>query len=245
MKKVLLLICVSLFSTALFAQEATGAAEKNAGNEAWRAKNFKEAFTNWEKYLEIVNYSDAACAYNTAVAADRIDNFLAAEKYFEIAIQKRYKVGDAYFGKAKAQDDLKKETEMLATLEAGLKAVPGNAKLESMYGNYFLKKGLEAQKAGNLSKAVEQYGKITTLKNTSLKTKAYTALGSLHFNNGASILQKASPIANSDKEKYEAEKAKAMEEFNEALKQANQALAVSPEDADVKQLVTNIKNAMK
>lgn len=35
---------------------------------------------------------------------------------------------------------------MLATLEEGLKAVPGNVKLESMYGSYYLKKGVEAQK---------------------------------------------------------------------------------------------------
>lgn len=230
---------------ALFAQESDGAAEKNAGNAAWKAKNFKDAFANFEKYLEIVKYSDAAYLYNTAVAADRIENYLAAEKYFDMAIRKNYKLGDSYFGKAKAQEDLKKEAEMVATLEAGLKAVPGNTKLENTYGNYFLKKGVEAQTAGNISKASEQYGKITALKNKALKTKAYTALGSLHFNNGASILQKATPIANSDKEKYEVEKANALEEFNEALKQANQALAVSPEDADVKQLIADIKNAMK
>lgn len=35
---------------------------------------------------------------------------------------------------------------MLATLEEGLKAVPGNVKLESMYGSYYLKKEWKLKK---------------------------------------------------------------------------------------------------
>lgn len=55
-------------------------------------------------------------------------------------------MANSYLGKAQAEEDLKKEGEMLATLEEGLKAVPGNVKLESMYGSYYLKKEWKLKK---------------------------------------------------------------------------------------------------
>ena len=57
MRKTVLLILVSLLTGSLFAQDP-GAAEKNAGNVAWKAKNYTEAFANFEKYLKAVNYAD-------------------------------------------------------------------------------------------------------------------------------------------------------------------------------------------
>lgn len=244
MKKIVLLILVGLLTGSLFAQEP-GAAEKNAGNDAWKAKNYALAFTNFEKYLQANGFKDKAYVYNTAAAADKAKNYAAAEKYFEMSIKNNYKLGNSYLGKANAEQDLNKESEMVATLEAGLKAVPGNTKLESKYGTYFLKKGVEAQKANNVEKAAENYMKITTLTNKDLKVKAYLALASLYFNNGAGILQKATPIANSDKEKYAAEKVKAEASFKKAEGYIGQAKALAPENADVKDLEGQIKNAMK
>ena len=244
MRKTVLLILVSLLTGSLFAQDP-GAAEKNAGNVAWKAKNYTEAFANFEKYLKAVNYADMAYIYNTAVAATKSKNYAAAEKYFEMAIKNNYKIGSSYLGKAQAEEDLKKEGEMVTTLEEGLKAVPGNAKLENMYGTYFLKKGVEAQKANNLTTAAENYTKITTLYNKDLKIKAYMALGSLYFNNGASILQKATSFANTDKEKYAAEKEKATSDFGKALGYVEQAKILAPENPDVKELYAQIKAAMK
>lgn len=244
MRKTVLLLLMGFMALGLFAQDP-GAAEKNAGNEAWKAKNYALAFTNFEKYLQAVNFADKAYVYNTAVAASKSKNYAAAEKYFEMAIQNKYKIANSYLGKAQAEEDLKKESEMVATLEEGLKAAPGNAKLENMFGAYFLKKGVEAQKSGNLAAAADNYTKITTLTNKDLKTKAYMALASLYFNNGASTLQKATPIANSDKEKYAAEKAKATEDFKKALNYVTQANTIAPENADVKELMGQIKAAMK
>lgn len=244
MKKIILLLVGSLLTASLFAQEP-GAAEKNAGNAAWKAKNYAEAFSNFEKYLQAQGFKDKAYIYNTAVAASKAKNYAAAEKYFEMAIQNNYKLGNSYLGKAQAEEDLKKEGEMVATLEAGLKAVPGNAKLENMYGGYMLKKGIEAQKANNLEKAAEYYTKGTALTNNGLKVKAYMALGSLYFNNGATILQKATPIANTDKEKYAEEKAKAQADFKKAMGYVDQAKALDPENAEVKELKGQITAALK
>ena len=244
MRKTVLLLLMSFMALGAFAQDP-GATEKNAGNAAWKAKNYAEAFTNFEKYLQIVNFSDKAYIYNAAVAASKMNNYAAAEKYFEMAIKKNYKVANYYLGKAQAEEDLKKEGEMLATLEEGLKAVPGNVKLESMYGSYYLKKGVEAQKNNNLEAAAADYVKITNLTNVDLKSKAFMALASLYFNNGAAILQKASPIANTEKEKYASEKEKALGNFKKALDYVSQALKLSPESTDVKDLAKQIKDAMK
>lgn len=244
MRKTVLLLLMGFMSLGVFAQDP-GATEKNAGNAAWKAKNYAEAFTNFEKYLKVVNYSDKAYIYNAAVAASKANNALAAEKYFDMAIKKNYKIANSYLGKAQAEDDLKKENEMLATLEAGLKAAPGNAKLENMYGAYYLKKGVEAQKANNMEAAAADYMKITTLAGVDMKAKAFTALASLYFNNGAAILQKASPIANTEKEKYAEEKAKATGDFKKAMDYVNQAIKIAPENTDAKDLLGQIKDALK
>ena len=244
MKKIVLLVLVGLLTGSLFAQDP-GAAEKNAGNDAWKAKNYALAFTNFEKYLQAVNFSDKAYIYNTAVAASKSKNYAAAEKYFEMAIKNNYKVASSYLGKAQAEEDLGKENEMIETLEAGLKAAPTNSKLENMYGSYFLKKGIEAQKANNFTAASDNYSKILSLSNKGLQTKAYMALASLYFNNGATTLQKATPIANTDKEKYAAEKAKAVGDFKKALDYVNHAQTLDPENADVKDLMGQIKAALK
>ena len=244
MKKIALLIFMGLLAGTLWAQDP-GAAEKNAGNDAWKAKNYAEAFTNFEKYLQANGFKDKAYIYNTAVAATKAKNYQAAEKYFEMAIKNNYKIGSSYLGKAKAEEELHKNAEMIATLEAGLKAVPGNAKMENEYGTYFLKKGMDAQKANKIESAVENYTKVTSLNSKPLKVQAFTALAQLYFNNGAGILQKATPFANSDKEKYAAEKAKAETSFKKAEEYVGQLKATDPENSVVKELAAQIKAAMK
>ncbi|MDL2283028.1 hypothetical protein LJB94_00750 [Odoribacter sp. OttesenSCG-928-G04] len=244
MKKVILFVLAGLICGQLFAQEPD-AASKNAGNEAWKAKNFKDAFMNFEKYLESVNFSDKAYIYNTAVAANKINNYAAAVKYFDMSVKNNYKLASSYLGKAKAEEDMKKTADMLKTLEAGLKALPGNDKLENMYGNYFLKAGRDAQQANNLTKAAESYLKATTLASSDIKVTAFSALTSLHFNNGAAILQKATPHANTNKDLYASEKEKANGEFKSALDYASKAQAIAPENQDVKNLIAEIQKAMK
>ena len=57
MKKLLLFVLTSLFvGGALFAQTDESGKVKNEGNAAWRAKNYKEAFTKWEQYLKLIEF---------------------------------------------------------------------------------------------------------------------------------------------------------------------------------------------
>ena len=134
---------------------------------------------------------------------------------------------------------------MLVTLQEGLKAFPGNMKLETMYATYYLKEGQKFQKAGNESKAAENYTKITSLSNKSFKTQGYVSLAGLFFNNGAKILQDATPIANTDKAKYDAEKAKAVNDFKKAKDYLTQAQSLEPANQDVKDLMKQVNEALK
>lgn len=244
MKKIVLLFLSALLTVSVFAQDP-GATEKNAGNAAWKAKNYAEAFKNFEAYLKAVNYKDNAYIYNTAVAATKLKKYPEAEKYFDMAIKNRYKIASAYLGKAKALQAEKKDAEMLTTLQEGMKASPGNMKLETMYAMYYLKEGQKFQKAGNEAKAAENYTKITTLSTKSFKVQGYMSLGTLYFNNGAKILQDATPIANTDKAKYDAEKAKATADFKKAKDYVVQAQSLEPANQDVKDLMKQLETAMK
>lgn len=245
MKKIILLFFTALLSVSLFAQDNAGTAEKNAGNAAWKAKNYSEAFVNFEKYLQAVNFEDKAYVYNTAVAAMKAKKLQEAEKYYDMSVKNKYKLADSYFGKAKAQEDQKRISDMVATLDAGMKALPGNSKLENMYASHFLQQAVEAQKSKNVSKATENFNKVLKLTNNNQKVKAYMGLASLQFNNGAGILQAASEYANTDKTKFAAEKLKATNAFKTALGYVGKVTALDAANADAADLKKQIEEAMK
>lgn len=244
MKKIVLLLFSALLAVSVWAQDP-GATEKNAGNAAWKAKNYAEAFKNFEAYLKAVDFKDNAYVYNTAAAATKVKNYAAAEKYFDMSIKNKYKTASSYIGKAKAQQAEKKDAEMLATLEEGMKAVPGNMKLETMYAAYYMKRGQQFQKEGKEAQAAENYSKITNLSTKSFKVQGFVSLAGLYFNNGAKILQDATPIANTDKAKYDAEKAKATADFKKAKDYITQAQSLDAANPDVKELMGQINAAMK
>ena len=182
---------------------------------------------------------------NTAYCATKIKNYAAAEKYFDMSIKNNYKGASSYLGKAQAQKSQNKTAEMLTTLQDGMKAFPGNMKLETMYAAYYMKEGQTFQKAGDEAKAAENYTKVVNLTTKSFKTQGLASLASLYFNNGAKILQAATPIANSDKAKYDAEKAKAVNDFKKAKDYLVQAQSLDPANQDVKDLMKQVNEALK
>ena len=235
MKKLLLFVLTSLFvGGALFAQTEESGKVKNEGNAAWRAKNYKEAFAKWEQYLKLIEFKDDATVYNVAVCANKLKDYANAEKYFGMSIKNNYKVASSYLGMADAQENLKKIPEMLKTLQDGIKA----------YSDYFAKEGQKFQKANDIAKAAENFTKSSQVSNKQLKARGLLSLGTLYFNNGASILQKATPFANSEKEKYEAEKAKALADFRKAQDYLKQAATVEPTNEAVKETQKQVADAI-
>lgn len=195
--------------------------------------------------MKQTNNQDSATAYYCGMAANEIKKYPEAVTYFDIAIEKKFNIGNAYARKAAALDALKKTDEYVATLEEGLKVDPNNKVMIKNYSLHFLKAGLAAQKAGKAEEAEENFKKVIPLNHKSYKTNALYSLGVLCYNDGANILKKAAPLANSDADKYAAEKEKADARFKEAVDYLEEAAKVSPENENVKKMLPQVKAAMK
>lgn len=214
MKKLILSFALCCAATNFFAQDADPAQLVNDGKAALEAKNYQVAFTKFSTYLTQTNNQDSVIAFNCGVCADKIKKPAEAVKYFDIAVQKKYNLTNAYIGKAGALKDLKKNEEYVATLKEGLEALPGDKALTKQYANYYLNAGITAQKAGKVEAAEDAYKQVLAIQDGNMN--ALYSLGALYFNNGATILKKATPLATSDRAKYDEEKAKADSDFKEA-----------------------------
>ncbi|WP_221656733.1 tetratricopeptide repeat protein [Bacteroides salyersiae] len=243
MRKFILLVAMCCATGSIFAQTDPNQLKKE-GNDALNAKNYQVAFTKYDAYLKQTNNSDSVMAYNCGVCADQIKKYADAVKYFDVAIQKNYNVANAYARKAGALKDLKKDAEMVETLEAGLKIAPDNKTMEKLYAIHYLKEGQKFQKANDIAKAEESYKQVTTLSGKKWKTDALYSLGVLFYNNGATVLKKAAPLANSDADKYATEKAAADADFKKAADYLQEATTLSPERAEIKKMLTQVQESL-
>lgn len=209
MKKFIFLFAFCITVTNIFAQTDPNQIKKE-GNDAFNAKNYPVAYAKFSEYLKQTNNQDSATAYYCGMAADEIKKYAEAVTYFDIAIQKKFNIGNAYARKAAALDALKKTDEYVATLEEGLKVAPNNKVMVKNYGLHFLKAGLAAQKAGKTEEAEELFKDVLVVSNAKYKGNALYSLGVMFYNAGAKILADANPIATSDPDKYAAEKKKQM-----------------------------------
>ena len=223
MKKFIFLFAFCITVTNIFAQTDPNQIKKE-GNDAFNAKNYPVAYAKFSEYLKQTNNQDSATAYYCGMAADEIKKYAEAVTYFDIAIQKKFNIGNA---------------------EEGLKVDPNNKVMVKNYGLHFLKAGLAAQKAGKAEEAEENFKKVIPLNHKTYKTNALYSLGVLCYNDGANILKKAAPLANSDADKYAAEKEKADARFKEAVDYLEEAAKISPENANVKKMLPQVKAAMK
>ena len=193
----------------------------------------------------MTNNQDSVTAYNCGVCADNIKKYKEAADYFDIAIKKNYNLANAYIGKSAAYRDMKNNQEYIATLTEGIKAVPCNATIEKLYAIYYLKEGQKFQQAGNIEKAEENYKHATDVTSKKWKTDALYSLGVLFYNNGADVLRKATPLASSNKEKYASEKAKADAAFKKAVDYLGEAVTLSPNRTEIKQMQDQVKAMIK
>ncbi|WP_321479681.1 hypothetical protein [uncultured Bacteroides sp.] len=244
MKKLSVLLSLCLTVTCLFAQTTTPQQLKAAGDKALKAKNYPVAFTKYNQYLKQTNYQDSVTAFNCGVCADKSKKYADAAKMFDVAIEKNYNLSSAYVGKAIALRHQKKSADYIATLSEAMTKVPGNGTIEKLYSIFYLKKGQAFQKKGNVKEAAENYMHLTEVSSKKWKTNGLYSLGVLFFNNGASILKKATPIANSNPDKYKQEKAAATSDFKKAVDYLEKAVALSPQRPEIAKLLSQVKASM-
>ena len=232
MKKLIFLFAFCLTVTNIFAQTDPSQLKKE-GSDAFNAKNYPVAYAKFSEYLKQTNNQDSAIAYYCGMAADEVKKYAEAVTFFDIAIQKKFNIGNAYARKALALDAMKKTDEYVATLEEGLKVDPDNKTMIKNYGLHYLKAGIAAQKAGKVEEAEECFKKVIPLDHKTYKTNALYSL------------KKSAPLANSDADKYAAEKEKADGRFKEAIGYLEEATKVSPEDTKSKTMLSQVQAAMK
>ena len=244
MKRLILILVVCFSVASAFAQSA--AQFKNDGNAALKSKDYKTALENYEKFLAAEDtFEDPALVFNTGYCAIKIKDYTRAEKYFGESVDNNYKLSSAYRFKALAQKSQKKYDDMIATLKAGIEACPTkNSKMSSMLAKHYLIEGQKAQKANKFKAAEGLYKKAGEFK-SKMQADALFSLGTLYYNEGAKIMQAATPIANTQPDKYKAESAKAQTYFKKAIAELNKAKAIAPAREDVTATIATIKGLIK
>ena len=224
MKKLILSLALCCAATNFFAQNADPAQLVNEGKAALESKNYQVAFTKFSTYLTQTNNQDSVIAFNCGVCADKIKKPAEALKYFDIAVQKKYNLANAYIGKAGALKDLKKNDEYVATLKEGLEAVPGNKTLTKLYATYYVNQGILAQRAKKNSAAEDAFKQALEIQPNNVN--ALNSLGTLLYSQGATTL------------KTDAEKAKV--EFKEAKEYLEKLIPLlSPSKPAQKKMIDN------
>lgn len=187
MKKLILSFALCCTMAGISAQTTDPAQLINEGKAALEAKKYDEAFTKFSTYLDQTNNQDSVIAFNCGVCADKIKKHAEAVKYFDIAVQKKYNLANAYIGKAGALKDLKKNDEYVATLKEGVEACPDNKTLKKLYVNFYINQGIIAQKANKIADAEEAYKQAVTIQPDNVN--ALNRLGSLFYATGAALVQ--------------------------------------------------------
>lgn len=240
MKKIILLLAFCLSIGNAFAQNEDIDKLRSEGDAAMKAKNYPTALTKYSEYLKLTNYEDADRVFNCGYAAFNAKNYNEAVKFYDMAIEKKENVDNAYVGKAMSLRDLDKAPEFTATVEAGLKANPANTNLEKLLYGYCMKKAQAAQKAGKIEEAEEMFKDVLVVGDKKYKGNALYSLGAMFYNQGAKIL-----TAATDPDKYEAEKAKADIEMKKAKEYLEQAVTINPADANSKKILDSINASLK
>lgn len=248
MKKLVLLVAFCLSVGNLFAQDADKL--RDEGDAALKAKDYAGALAKYGEYLKLNDYKDTTRIFNAGFAANQAKNYAEAAKYFDMSVKYNYNVDDAYVGEAMAYRNLKKTEDFLSTVEAGLKAIPDGNKnktnLEKLLYSYCIKQGQAQQKAKKYAEAEALYNKVVELSsNKEHKSNALYSLGAMLYGKGAAILQAATPVATSDPDKYNAEKAKADEDFKKAKTHLTKAVELDPNDENSKKILASINDILK
>lgn len=245
-KTIISLLTVFVFSVGtLVAQDEAANKLRDEGDAALKEKNYAVALAKYSEYLEKTNYADAARIYNAGFCASQANNNDAAVKFFDMAIQKKENLENAYVGKANALKELDKTADFKATAEAGMKAFPENKNLETLVYSYFMKEGQAEQKKGNIAKAEELFKEVLAVSNTKYQGNALYSMGALYYGKGAKALQAIHPLATSDPTKYATEKAKTVADFTKAKEYLEKAVKVAPDNAVAKKTLDSVIGLLK
>ncbi|MDA3952570.1 MAG: tetratricopeptide repeat protein [Bacteroidales bacterium] len=231
--------------------------------DTYNENDYENSFLYFAKSVELKEMSvfggeiDTAILFNTAIAAQRVEKYDEALKYYEKLIEYEYGAGDTYLlyaGCYKAKGD---KENYLKLLKAGFEKYPGNFDVIGGIINYYLLEDENTEgafeyinlakekdpdnpqyfsaeahlynKIGELDKAKEKYKQAIEI-DPELFDAQYN-LGVIYFNEAVELSDEANAI--SDNTEYQVAKEKADAKFLEALPYIEYAYKLTPEDIGI------------
>ncbi len=226
----------------------------NKGITAYSAKDFDKAITFFGKVLE-ANPNDTSALFNTALAADRINNKDLAKKTYIQLIDMNFDEIEVYRSLASMYKAEKDTASALKIIEKGRARYSDNIPLIIDELNVYLARGKSIEILSKLDVAIEKdpnnktllFAKGTALDNTKNMAgaeeaykkaialdkdyfDAYYNLGAMYYNGAVETFNKTNNLPASKVKEYDLGIIKAKSEFGKALPYLERALELMPED---------------
>jgi tetratricopeptide (TPR) repeat protein len=232
----------------------------NSAVTYYNDENYKAAFVFFKKAYELKKLelygaeTDTAIIYNTALMAQRSEDFDNAIKYYNMAVELNYGAGDTYVLLADAHKQSGDTASYVKSLKSGFEKYPENQSLLGTLTNYFLiesdnpKEAIEYldlaiskdpsnsrlfsgkamfyDQMGDTEKSITNYKKAIELDNEFFE--AQFNLGVLYFNQGIALTNVANEIKANDL--YAIAKEKADNKFKESIPFLERAYELNKED---------------
>ena len=215
MKRIALLLCLSLGFVSLFAQESVKL--QNAGNDALKAKDYAKALESYEKAMAVWGTApqDSVMLYNCGICGIQVKDYDKAIKYFNLAAAHNFKPADALFKVALIYKFQKNNDAYLKAINEGAAKYPENPSFKGELSKNFLMEAVAHYNGGNglLKAAID---KITSKK--------------YKYDNDPG---------------YKAEIAKAKKEFSDAIPSLDKAIELNPADEKAKEIKAACEKQVK
>ncbi len=225
MKKILFIIAVLISFSTAYGQDKTAEDFKKEGKEAYKAKDYKSAYTAFYEAIVLnkrANVVDTALYYNAGYCAYKSRKYAEAADLFDRAIALNYKKEKAYLFAGNSYKKAGNKEKLISTLDAGLKEFPDNAKMKKLKASQVFRKGLELYNQAS----TKIQAAATLVESDPERYKAEKAEADRFYRDALPHLEKA----------YE---------LNPTMKNLPEALIGAYEALDMKDKAEEIKNSMK
>ncbi len=223
MKKVFLLVAVFIGGIILVnAQDKTAKDYKIEGVDAYKAKDYKKAFTSFDqaiKLYEAEGKTDTSLYFNAGLCALLSDNLDKSVMYFDSSVKFNYKTCKSLLYKATALKKAEKFTDMEEVCTKNGPECPENAAdFNDLLFQYYFASGLDIYNA-----AAKKQAEVTPLAKTDAdKYMAEMEKVKADFTSSLPMLEKANQINPTN------------EDCKKALKQAYELLEMNDKSAALK-----------
>lgn len=230
----------------------------NRGVNSFNSKQYEPALKDYATAIEasrIFGVVDTASIYNSALTAERLENYEDAAKNYSKLIDLNYGGGNIYLYLSNVYLLQGDTVKRIQTIQKGRQAYPDNLDLITQELQYYLESGKSQEalanfeiaiakdpenaalwynrgyiydQSGDLEKAAADYKKAIELEPENFDA-AYN-LGAMYYNKGVELNEKANSYPINETKKYDKAKAEADEYFLKAKPHLEKALEITPDD---------------